>query len=180
MVTPTESMTSRPGPTLWAGSSPSPLLSSSLLSPPSRFIMRRELSVMWVLSCFALFATNLFPLVQRIQKLIQPTYDWGPASPQHRRLPTTSDSRLGGYNGPSQGSNIALLTNTSSSNIKGKRWVNKYIYPWLQRQNSCFYRHQGYKFLPTWTFKRRLWGRHKFWGRWFEYEGYQRGGQSKQ
>merc|ERR1719233_478324 len=44
----------------------------------------------------------------RIQKLTQPTYEWGPASPQHRRLPTTSDSRLGGYTGPSQGSNITL------------------------------------------------------------------------
>jgi len=60
----------------------------------------------------------------RIQKLTQPTYEWGPASPQHRRLPTTSDSRLGGYTGPSQGSNITLLTNASNSNIKDIKDTN--------------------------------------------------------
>jgi len=56
----------------------------------------------------------------RIQKLIQPTYDWGPASPQHRRLPTTHS----GYSGPIQGSNITLVTNASNSNIKDIKDTN--------------------------------------------------------
>merc|ERR1711874_391447 len=57
----------------------------------------------------------------RIQKLIQPTYDWGPASPRHRRLPT---AHCTGYSGPIQGSNITLLTNASNSNIKDIKDTN--------------------------------------------------------
>jgi len=60
----------------------------------------------------------------RIQKLTQPTYDWGPASPQHRRLPGTDCSGLGGYTGPIQGSNMTLVTNASNSNFKDIKDTN--------------------------------------------------------
>jgi len=55
----------------------------------------------------------------RVQKLTQPTYDWGPASPQHRRLPTNCSSL-----GPIQGSNMTLVTNASNSNIKDIKDTN--------------------------------------------------------
>lgn len=65
-------------------------------------------------------------LVARVQKLMQPSEDWGPASSQHR-LPECSGVEGGAFNPGmkagcgAQGSSVTLLTNASNSNIlRGK------------------------------------------------------------
>jgi len=61
-------------------------------------------------------------LVARVQKLMQPSEDWGPASSQHR-LPECSGVEGGAFNPGmkagcgAQGSSVTLLTNASNSNI---------------------------------------------------------------
>ena len=61
-------------------------------------------------------------LVARVQKLMQPSEEWGPASSQHR-LPECNGGEGGSFNPGmkvgcgAQGSSITLLTNASNSNI---------------------------------------------------------------
>ena len=65
-------------------------------------------------------------LVARVQKLMQPSEEWGPASSQHR-LPECNGGEGGSFNPGmkvgcgAQGSSVTLLTNASNSNIlRGK------------------------------------------------------------
>ena len=65
-------------------------------------------------------------LVSRVQKLMQPSEDWGPASSQHR-LAECNTGEAGSFNPGmktgcgAQGSNVTLVTNASNSNIlRGK------------------------------------------------------------
>ena len=53
--------------------------------------------------------------MQRLRKLTQPSYDWGPASTQHKRLPAGGAGGL--LAGP--GSSSTLTTTPSAANIKG-------------------------------------------------------------
>jgi len=61
-------------------------------------------------------------LVSRVQKLMQPSEDWGPASSQHR-LAECNTGEAGSFNPGmktgcgAQGSNVTLVTNASNSNI---------------------------------------------------------------
>jgi len=61
-------------------------------------------------------------LVARVQKLMQPSEEWGPASSQHR-LPECNGGEGGSFNPGmkvgcgAQGSSVTLLTNASNSNI---------------------------------------------------------------
>jgi len=56
----------------------------------------------------------------RLRKLTQPSYDWGPASPQHKRLPAGGAEGL--LAGP--GSSSTLTTTPSAANIKDIRDTN--------------------------------------------------------
>jgi len=61
-------------------------------------------------------------LFSRVQKLMQPSEDWGPASSQHR-LAECNSGEAGSFNPGmktgcgAQGSNVTLVTNASNSNI---------------------------------------------------------------
>lgn len=66
----------------------------------------------------------------RVQKLMQPSEEWGPASSQHR-LPECNGGEGGSFNPGmkvgcgAQGSSVTLLTNASNSNIlRGKPCPN--------------------------------------------------------
>ena len=72
-------------------------------------------------------------LMARVQKLMQPSEEWGPASSQHR-LPECNGAEGGSFNPGmkvgcgAQGSSITLLTNASNSNIlKGKTCCQYYF-----------------------------------------------------
>ena len=88
-------------------------------------------------------------LVARVQKLMQPSEDWGPASSQHR-LPECSGVEGGAFNPGmkagcgAQGSSVTLLTNASNSNIlRGK--TNRVSYSFLFYAFLC----SEYKELAT-------------------------------